>query len=78
VLQPAERIAAGELKCPRCGGESVPRFLHTLAKHSEFLDLPIDELGLPPADIVWARCGEQSLGMQLPATACGTAPPPLI
>ena len=53
--------------CPACGGDRVPRFVHSLSADSELLDRSAAQLGLPAWDIVWARRGEQVLGIELAA-----------
>ncbi len=76
IGRPAEQVAPADLRCPRCGAECAPQFMHALGNASAALDLPIEALHLPPGDIIWARRGSQSLGLQLPADATAVGPPP--
>ncbi len=65
VLRPAESIGEEEVLCPVCGSERTPTPLHSLSAGSEWLSLTVAELGLPPWDILWARRGEQRLGLEM-------------
>jgi len=67
VLQSIERIAEDQAVCEACGGEYVPRFLHSLDGDSALLDMRIGDLGLPAWDIVWVRKGEQAAGVEFSA-----------
>lgn len=64
VWQPAEKIHADQLRCANCGAESAAVFRHSLDAGSPLLDKSARELGLPPWDIVWARHGDQALGLE--------------
>jgi molybdopterin/thiamine biosynthesis adenylyltransferase len=65
VFQPVEKITEAQARCPRCGTEGQPGFVHSVGAESELLDKSSRELGLPHWDIVWARAGERSLGIEL-------------
>lgn len=69
VFRAAEHLTAEELLCPHCRAECAPTFLHSVAAGSPHLDRPMGELGLPPWDIVWARCGDRALGWEMTADA---------
>ncbi len=66
VLQPAEKIREDQLRCPRCGTERAPSFVHSISAGSPLLKKAVREMGLPAWDIVWARHGMASLGFELP------------
>jgi hypothetical protein len=65
MLQPVERIDPGQVPCPRCGVERVPGFVHSLADGGAALGASARQTGLPPWDILWARYGSQTLGIEL-------------
>jgi adenylyltransferase/sulfurtransferase len=69
ILQPAEAIEAERLKCPNCGNECAPVFLHSLSLDSELLVSTPKLVGLPPWDIVWARHGNTYAGFELSGDA---------
>ena len=65
IFQPAEKIAPDRLPCPGCGAERAPGFFHSLDAQSPLLEKTPREIGLPRWDIVWARRGAQSIGLEL-------------
>ena len=65
ILQPAEKIHEDHLLCVNCGAESAPTFMHSISENSDLLDKTPHEIGLPVWDIVWARRGEDSVGIEL-------------
>jgi len=65
VLLPAEKVREDQLRCSGCGGECAPVFVHSLNAGSELLGKTPREIGLPAWDIVWARRGMQSIGLEL-------------
>ncbi len=67
VFQPMDRLTQEEAVCRACGSECVPEFLHSLGRGAEELDKTVAELGLPGWDVVWARRGDQVLGIELAA-----------
>jgi adenylyltransferase/sulfurtransferase len=73
VFQPIHRIGEAEALCGKCGAECAPQPLHSLAAGCEHLRRSACQLGLPRWDILWARRGEQTLGIEL-AGDCNLAP----
>jgi adenylyltransferase/sulfurtransferase len=71
VLAPIERVHEDQALCPECRAERVPVFLHSVTRDSELLALGARQLGLPAWDVLWARRGEQMLGIEL----AGDRPP---
>lgn len=71
IHRAAESVREEDVRCVRCGGESVPRFFHSLAASSPLLELTPAQLGFPPWDIVWARRGEAILGIEMSADEAG-------
>jgi adenylyltransferase/sulfurtransferase len=65
VFAPAEYVLEDQLLCPRCRTECAPVFLHSLPVGSPLLEKTPRQLGLPVWDIVWARRGTQSLGLEI-------------
>lgn len=65
VGQPAEKIREDQLRCPDCAAECAPVFVHSLNAGSRLLGKTAREMGLPAWDIVWARRGMQSIGLEL-------------
>jgi adenylyltransferase/sulfurtransferase len=65
VLQPAEKVREDQLRCPACQAECAPVFVHSLTVGSELLGKTAREIGLPAWDILWARRGTQSVGLEL-------------
>lgn len=71
VLQPVDRVSENDARCAQCGADSAPQFMHSVGRGSEYLSRTPREVGLPEWDIVWARRGEQFLGLELAADALG-------
>ena len=71
ILQPVGRVGEDDARCTACGADSAPQFMHSIARGSDYLGRTPHELGLPEWDIVWARRGEQFLGLELAADAPG-------
>ena len=61
----AERITEAEALCKSCGTEGVPSFFHSITAGSPLLELTPREIGLPAFDILWARRGFESVGLEL-------------
>jgi molybdopterin/thiamine biosynthesis adenylyltransferase len=61
----AEKISEEQARCPACGTERTPQFFHSIVEGSELLTMTIAELGLPRWDILWARRGDQALGIEV-------------
>lgn len=64
VLAAVEKISEDQAVCPDCGAERTPQFFHTITEGSDLLAKTIGELGLPRWDILWARRGEQVIGIE--------------
>lgn len=65
VMKPAEKIHEEQLRCPKCGKECVPIFVHSIRHGSELLENTPREIGLPDWDILWARKGDKYLGLEI-------------
>jgi adenylyltransferase/sulfurtransferase len=65
VLQPAEKVQAGQLRCEACGVEHAATFFHSVTAGSELLDRTVGGIGLPAWDVVWARRGDDVLGLEI-------------
>jgi adenylyltransferase/sulfurtransferase len=65
VLQPAENVREDQLRCPKCGAECAPAFVHSIPAGSPLLNRTVREIGLPAWDILWARNGTASLGFEI-------------
>lgn len=64
VLRPLDAIADEDAVCERCGADSVPHYMHSIAPGSAYLDRTPREIGLPRWEIVWARRGEEFRGFE--------------
>ena len=69
MLRPIDSLTEADAVCERCGADSFPHFLHTITSGSELMTRTPRQLGLPPWDIVWARRGEQYLGLEFAGDA---------
>jgi adenylyltransferase/sulfurtransferase len=67
VLKPISRITAADAVCAECGTECVADFVHSVAANSDWLEKTVGQSGLPAWDVVWARRGEEVLGIELAA-----------
>lgn len=65
IFQPAEKILEDRLRCSGCGGDCAAAFLHSIAENSGHLAKTVREIGLPAWDIIWARRGTESIGMEI-------------
>ena len=65
VLQAAERINETQALCSKCRTESAPEFFHSIGPGSDLLEKTAAEIGLPAWEIVWARRGMESVGIEL-------------
>jgi molybdopterin/thiamine biosynthesis adenylyltransferase len=65
VLQPAEKVHEQQLLCPRCGKESAPVFVQSLAAGNPLLAKTAREIGVPHWDIIWGRRGGNAVGLEL-------------
>lgn len=67
--RPLEALDAAAVQCPGCGAERAPRACHSIAAGSIVPDRTLGGIGLPRFDIIFARCGERSLGIEMGADA---------
>jgi adenylyltransferase/sulfurtransferase len=65
VVRPLTSVTESEAICPRCGARRAPRLFHALRGGEPALDSTLAELGVPPWDVVFGRCGEQLIGLEL-------------
>lgn len=65
VFRQPEHLGEDELMCKHCGIECVPEGLHSIGPDSELLDRTAGDIDLPKWDIIWARYGEASVGIEL-------------
>ncbi|MEY2409055.1 MAG: molybdopterin-synthase adenylyltransferase [Verrucomicrobiota bacterium] len=65
VLKPAEKVSEDQALCSGCGIEAAPKFLNSIASGNPLLAKTARELGLPAWEILWARYGGQSIGLEL-------------
>jgi molybdopterin/thiamine biosynthesis adenylyltransferase len=65
VLRPAQKVSTQEILCVKCKTERIPTFLHSLPADNAYLDRSVREMGLPAWDIIWARFGEKSVGIEI-------------
>ena len=69
VFRPVQRVTEDEAVCPGCGTPCTPEIFHGVAAGSPRLQMTVGQLGLPAWDIVWARRGEQILGIEIAGDA---------
>lgn len=69
ILRAVDVVSETEAVCDACGGDSTPRFFHSLARGSAWIAKTPRELGLPRWDVVWARRGEEFHGFELAGDA---------
>jgi len=60
-----EKVTEEQAICSKCGSERAPRFFHSAPAGSPLLKKTIAEIGLPRWDILWARSGEQAIGIEV-------------
>jgi hypothetical protein len=65
IWQSEEKVPASEALCSACGNECIPKYIHSIAAGDPMLNRTAKSIGLPPWDIVWARFGEKSLGLEI-------------
>jgi len=65
VFAAAESVREDQLICPKCRRECAPSFLNSIPDGSPLLQKATRELGLPAWDIIWARQGSKSLGLEI-------------
>ena len=57
VFRVLGKVTTHEAICPKCGAERVPEMTHSVTAGDDYLNLSLQEVGLPPYDIVIARAG---------------------
>jgi len=65
MFKPLDSITEEDARCDGCGSERTPTFFHSIARNSALLDRSCEQLGLPRWDILWPRCKERALGVEL-------------
>jgi adenylyltransferase/sulfurtransferase len=65
VWKPVDLVKAEEVRCPGCGAEGVPVFVHSVGRGSALLERSAGEMGLPAWDIFWARTRDKAVGLEL-------------
>ncbi len=75
VFRSIEHVSEDEAVCPACRGELAPRLVHSFTREPPWPEMTVRELGLPEWDIVWARWGEDALGIELAPLECGDSSP---
>jgi adenylyltransferase/sulfurtransferase len=71
ICKPIDSVPEDQARCAACSAECVPRFFHSLSRDSGLLDLSPRELGLPRWDVVFARFGEQAVGLEMTGDRAG-------
>lgn len=59
VYKPLYRLTLDDGKCPTCGAYREPVLTHTITGQEDFLDKPLQEIGIPPLHILAARSGSK-------------------
>jgi hypothetical protein len=59
LLASLGRITESQARCPRCTAPRRPNMYHTISEESNLLDRTLNELGIPPWDILGGRAGMQ-------------------
>ena len=75
VFKAAENVSETQAVCTVCGAETAPKFLNSIPAGSPLLDKTVRELGLPAWEILWARHGGRSIGLELAGDNPLAAPP---
>ena len=65
VWQSVDKITEDQAVCAQCGAETRPELAHSLGQNDPALAKTARELGLPRWEILWARHGDKSLGLEL-------------
>jgi adenylyltransferase/sulfurtransferase len=65
VWSAADHVRESDLVCAACGNECAPRFCHSLSQSSAALGRTPRTVGLPRWDILWARHGATTIGLEL-------------
>lgn len=67
VFAPPDSVPEQLLLCQGCQEECVPRMVHSLTADDEMLERTVAGVGLPSWDIVWARRGDEFVGIEMTA-----------
>ena len=65
VRRAVEHVREDEARCASCGAECAPEFFHSLSPGDPRCGETAADLGLPAWEIVWARRGDNALGIEL-------------
>lgn len=65
VFKPLDHIGTAEAVCPDCSQECYPVMSHSIERDSPWRTMTVAEFGLPTWDVIWARHGEQAIGMEM-------------
>ncbi len=57
MLTALSRVSQERGRCPGCGGHRVPKTFHTIDGREPFLDRTLEEIGVPPWDVLAGRRG---------------------
>lgn len=55
MLKPQDRLFVEEAQCPECGEVREPTTTHHVLGEEDFLDRPLEDLGVPPLHVVEGR-----------------------
>jgi len=55
VLKSLGRTSIKEAKCPLCGEERIPEIIHSVSGDEDFLDLTLNQIGIPLWEILTGR-----------------------
>jgi hypothetical protein len=69
VYAPIENVQGDHVPCSTCGAERAPKLLHSVYPGSEELQRTVGDIGLPSWEIVWARKGDEVVGIELSGDA---------
>jgi adenylyltransferase/sulfurtransferase len=67
IHAPQSAIDIEQASCGRCHSECVPSFTHSFGQRPDILTRTPRGIGLPTLDVLWARHGMRSLGLELSA-----------
>ena len=65
VHAPLDRVTEDQAICSACGAECVPHLVHSAAAGDAILQRSARQTGLPAWDILWARRGDNVVGIEL-------------
>ncbi len=74
--QPLEALSASAVLCPVCRQERILHALHSFTPGSPHQARTLGEMGLPPFDILTARCKDRSLALERSADGPAAATTP--